>query len=44
MLENVFEKVNTISHYNELERRLMVIEFNVLTPIGGVTVGFVRYY
>ena len=36
---NVFEKVNDFE-YNEL-RASYGIEFNVLTPIGGVTVGFV---
>jgi len=36
---NVFEKVNNFA-YNEL-RATYGIEFNVLTPIGGVTVGFV---
>ena len=36
---NVFEKVNEFA-YNEL-RASYGIEFNVLTPIGGVTVGFV---
>jgi outer membrane protein insertion porin family len=36
---NVFEKVNDFA-YNEL-RAAYGVEFNVLTPIGGVTVGFV---
>ncbi len=36
---NVFEKVNDFE-YNDL-RASYGIEFNVLTPIGGVTVGFV---
>ena len=36
---NVFEKVNDFE-YNEL-RASYGVEFNVLTPIGGVTVGFV---
>jgi outer membrane protein insertion porin family len=36
---NVFEKMNNFD-YNEL-RASIGIEFNVLTPIGGVTVGFV---
>ena len=36
---NVFEKMNNFD-YNEL-RASYGIEFNVLTPIGGVTVGFV---
>ena len=36
---NVFEKINNFE-YNEL-RASYGIEFNVLTPIGGVTVGFV---
>ncbi|MBT4654993.1 MAG: outer membrane protein assembly factor BamA [Gammaproteobacteria bacterium] len=36
---NVFEKVNNFD-YNEL-RASYGIEFNVLTPIGGVSVGFV---
>ena len=36
---NVFEKVNNFE-YNEL-RASYGVEFNVLTPIGGVTVGFV---
>jgi len=37
---NVFEKVNNFD-YNEL-RGSFGIEFNVLTPIGGVSVGFVQ--
>ena len=37
---NVFEKVNNFD-YNEL-RASYGIEFNVLTPIGGVSVGFVN--
>ena len=36
---NVFEKVNNFN-YNQL-RGSYGIEFNVLTPIGGVSVGFV---
>ena len=36
---NVFEKVNNFD-YNEL-RASYGIEFNILTPIGGVSVGFV---
>ena len=37
---NVFEKVNNFD-YNEL-RSSYGIEFNILTPIGGVSVGFVN--
>ncbi len=37
---NVFEKVNNFD-YNEL-RASYGIEFNVLTPIGGVSIGFVN--
>ena len=37
---NVFEKVNNFD-YNEL-RGSYCVEFNVLTPIGGVSVGFVN--
>ena len=37
---NVFEKVNNFD-YNEL-RGSYGVEFNVLTPIGGVSVGFVN--
>jgi outer membrane protein insertion porin family len=39
---NVFEKVNNFD-YNEL-RGSYGIEFNVLTPIGGVSVGFVSAF